>query len=643
MGERGMNRPRNGWPSRIPLYAALLGSAPVSGHLNVRKATDSLMALAESGPRRRRPLPSDRGPGQRRSNQRDRRGVIVGALITALFIGLVAYSQASRSATPSSASRVAAVLTADQVGNANGATIPSTSGEPSSLSLAPATSSPRPASASVVDEPALKPHEVFAFAPYWTLAQNAGFDLKGLSTLAYFSVGVNPNGTLDETGSGWAGYQSQSLVDLISRAHAAGDRVVLAVDDFGQSSLDELTSLPTAPATLGSALVQAIEAKDLDGVNLDFEGEGSADQVGLTNLVRQVSAMVHDANPHYQVTMDTYASSAADASGFYNLPALASSVDGFFVMAYQLNLAASPSGTASSMTRAMYANQTSAQQYAAAVAPGKVILGLPFYGYDWPTTNGTLEAAPMGAPSIITSGQAMTSGHALYWDSVTDTAWSSYQVNGQWYESFFEDPNSLYRAAQLAQSYKLAGVGIWTLGWDSDDTAMVSALDGHAPAEKDTLAGPTSTSPSIVAEATNSSPVGSTPAGAGFAPTTLPSPAPTTVPATTAPTAPSDGNAPPRNFSYSGRWDGADVVLRPASRAMTDAAVDLGELTGFATDDPGARCLSSESGLTVWRDSSSGENLFVVAEQPGDCATRTFVFTNPDPVATTATSTGNSG
>ena len=61
--------------------------------------------------------------------------------------------------------------------------------------------------------------EDFAFAPYWTLAESPTFALTGLSTLAYFSIGVNPDGTLDESGPGWNGYQSQDLSDLISRGH----------------------------------------------------------------------------------------------------------------------------------------------------------------------------------------------------------------------------------------------------------------------------------------------------------------------------------------------------------------------------------------------------------------------------------------
>ena len=329
--------------------------------------------------------------------------------------------------------------------------------------LPAATTPPAPAPPSLADAAPLRPHEVFGFAPYWTLSSSSGFDVAGISTLAYFSLDVNPNGTLDESGAGWNGYQSQALSNLVTRAHAAGDRVVLTVTDFDQGSLNALTSSPAAATTLASALVAAVSAKNLDGVNLDLEGEGDADQAGLTRLVATVSRAVRAADPHDQVTMDTYASSATGTNGFYDMPALAPLVDAFFVMEYSPNLAASPSAS-SPLTSGLFSVQTTVDEYAAAVPPSKVILGLPYFGIDWPTTNGTLTATATGPATDVSLGDVLASGHPLYWDPVTDSGWTSYQVGSQWHETFFEDPPWLYDAAQTRnrkienRNSKLAGI-----------------------------------------------------------------------------------------------------------------------------------------------------------------------------------------
>ena len=291
---------------------------------------------------------------------------------------------ASRSKVPAGQAKLVSTIipAADVLPIANGSggsgSVTTDLGSQSAANLTPAQPGAVaiPAPATVTDQPPLKPHEVFGFAPYWTLADSSEFDLNGLTTVDYFSIGINANGSIAESGPGWDGYESQDFIGLIDRAHAAGDRVVLTVNDFSQSSLDGLASSQSAPQTLAQNLLALVRAKSLDGVNLDLEGEGSGDQSGITNVVKVVASALRAANPDYQLTMDTYASSAGDPSGFYDIPALSHEVDGFFVMAYQLNLRASANAD-SPLTSSMFSNQTTVNQYADAAPAAKVILGLP--------------------------------------------------------------------------------------------------------------------------------------------------------------------------------------------------------------------------------------------------------------------------
>jgi hypothetical protein len=495
--------------------------------------------------------------------------------------------------------------------------------------LPAATTEPAGASATVAAAPPLRPHEVFGFAPYWTLPSSAGFDVQGVSTLAYFSVGVNPDGTLQQSGAGWNGYESQSLASLITRAHAANDRVVLTVTDFDQASLNALTSSPTAAATLSSTLLSAVSAKNLDGINLDLEGEGAGDQAGLTRLVTAVSSAMHRANPHYQVTMDTYASSATDSGGFYNIPALAPAVDGFFVMQYSPNLAASSSPN-SPLTSGLFSDQTTVNEYASAVPTSKVILGLPYFGIDWPTTNGTITATATGPATDVALSQVLTSGHPLYWDPVTDSGWTSYQVGNQWHETFFEDPTSLYDAAQLAKSRSFAGVGIWALGMDGNNQSDLLALCGFPPAPNTAPTGPSLAFPAAppggsapqsttttVAQPT----VTTTTTGSAVSTTTTTSPASTTT-STTGPAGP----------TYSGQWNQSQVTLAKVTGTAipaTQGTAAVGQLTDFATDDPSISCLSQSPSLPVWQVSGNPKEYLVIATYPADCTSADFTFSTP--------------
>lgn len=489
------------------------------------------------------------------------------------------------------------------------------------INLPPATKPPAPAPPSLADAPPLSSHEVFGFAPYWLLPSSNGFNVNALTTLAYFSIGVNANGTLNESGSGWNGYESQALADLITRAHQAGDRVVLTVNCFSQSALDQLTSSSSAPGTLASALISAVEAKNLDGVNIDFEGQGSSDQNGLTNLIAQVSTALHNANPHWQVTMDTYASSAGDPNGFYNIGALTPYVDAFFVMAYQLNLQATPQST-SPLTSSMFSDLTTASQYAAVVPASKVIFGVPFYGYSWPTTNGTLSAQATGAATPVTYGQIIASGNPIYWDPVTDTAWTSYQTNGQWYEDFFEDPSSLYLVTQLAQFFHFGGMGVWTLGMDGGDPMMLGAVDGFAPPAKSTNPGPTTTtSTTTTSTTTTTSPISgvspSTTTTTGPTTTTTSSSTTTSSPGSTTTTTPPTTTTSGTGTSGSGGTGGSstttttqsssvrqqarrDGVARLGASTVTGRSLYEGTATGVSSTDPLLSCLDLARTLEQW-------------------------------------------
>jgi hypothetical protein len=286
----------------------------------------------------------------------------------------------------------------------------------------------------------------------------------------------------------------------------------------------------------------------------------------------------------------------------------------------------------------MFANRTTAVQYAGAVSANKVILGLPFFGYDWPTSNGTLAAEPEGAPSVVSYGQEMASGHPVYWDADTETAWTSYQVGAQWHEAYFENPTSLYDAAQLAQANGLGGVGIWALGMDgSSDQSMVSALDGFTPAHKDLLPGPTETSASPIPS--------SVPAGSGRTTTTLPSvvalpPASSASPAVTYRpdrTTTTTTTSPP---SYQGVWQSNEVDLIPTPRPK-GAAVLIGTLSGFTTNIRHFACLGQESTLSVYSFADDPANDYVILHRPTDCVGGVFVFMAPSapPAVTTTTST----
>ena len=364
---------------------------------------------------------------------------------------------------------------------------------PATPPLPAAVSAPLPAPPAVAAV-TLRPHEVFGFAPYWTLGSAGGFDVGDLTTVAYFGVDAAADGSLVQSGPGWNGYQSQALSNLISRAHQAGDRVVLTVECFDQAALDRLSSDQAADAKLADGMIAAVRAKALDGLNLDFEGTGSADRAGMARLVGYLSSRLHAADPHWQFTVDTYAGSATDSGSFFDVAGMGPAVDAFFVMAYDMYR----SGTASPnapLGGSSPSDQAAVQAYLSQVPASKVILGVPFYGYEWQTASNAPRSPAVSGPVPVSYAQVAAAGTTVYWDPQGAVPWTEFEdPSGQWHEVYYDDPQSVGLKAQLADSAHLLGVGIWALGMDGNDPAMMAALLGHAPVVKSYPAGPPSVS-----------------------------------------------------------------------------------------------------------------------------------------------------
>jgi spore germination protein YaaH len=402
-----------------------------------------------------------------------------------------------------------------------------------------AASAPLPAPPALADATALRPHELFGFAPYWELPVAADFDVKDLTTLAYFSLDVSADGMLEQQGGGWTGYQSQALANLISSAHRVGTRVVLTATCFDQTTLDHLVNDPVAADRLAAQLAAAIEAKNMDGVNLDFEGQGNPDRQGYVALVQTVAGQLHAIDPHWQVTVDTYASSAAGSNGFFDVPALAAATDGIFIMAYDM-MEPGLASAVSPVDGPDWSVRKALASYVAAVDPAKLILGLPFYGYDWPVSSVGPDVPTDGPPVAVSYAQAAALPGQRYWDPAAQTEYVAYRSGGQWYEAYYDDPLSLSIKARLADSYRLRGLGIWALGMDGNDPQMMAALLGQAPPvklpptapiEPTPSASPTpSPSPTITSTPSPSPTVSPTPAAPSPSPTLSPTPTPTPTP-----------------------------------------------------------------------------------------------------------------
>ena len=312
--------------------------------------------------------------------------------------------------------------------------------------------------------------EVFGYHPYWmgTSWQNYNYNL--ISTIAYFSAEATPTGNLSNL-HGWP------VAGLINLAHTNGVNVVLCVTLFDNGDLVTLLSNPSYRQNLINNLLTQVQAGNADGVNVDFESFPSSQKQNMVQFITDLTSTFHAEIPGSQVTLAT---PAVDWNNGWDYNALATISDGLFIMGYNYYYGGSSTtgpiaplyanGISVSWTINDYLNKTNHQS-------DKLMIGCPYYGFEWPTSSGSSGASTIGNGSA--KFYAEMEGNALsygkLWDESSQTPWYRYQ-NPNWYQGWYDDSLSLSYKYDYAIENDLLGVGIWAMGYDGNNPELWALL-----------------------------------------------------------------------------------------------------------------------------------------------------------------------
>lgn len=340
---------------------------------------------------------------------------------------------------------------------------------------------------SVTGLPGGMQREVLGFLPYWMLtdAALAEMNYQLVSTVAYFSVGALSTGNLDKGTSsvpstGWAGWTSSRMTNVIDRAHAAGGKVVLTVTmmAWNEASYDRMRTLLNSSANTGrlvGQIVDAVRQRGADGVNLDFEMVPTDLRARYTAFVRQLKTALVSAGVGSHLTVSTTGGAASWATG-YDVTALTASgaADALFVMGYDFHWSGSSRAGGVAPIDSPYVLDVSGAlaDYLEQAPASKLIWGVPYYGRGWSTTTNQLNAPTTGDSFAYyyTGHLEEAATYGRLWDSVGKVPWYRYwdATKGSWVQVYYDDAASLGVKYDLVNRYGLAGTGMWTLLMDGE-------------------------------------------------------------------------------------------------------------------------------------------------------------------------------
>ncbi|MBM2841062.1 MAG: hypothetical protein HW412_1590, partial [Bacteroidetes bacterium] len=320
--------------------------------------------------------------------------------------------------------------------------------------------------------------EVFGYLPYWFRARWNQIDYDLVSTIAYFSGEALPDGTINQA-HGWPLFPgdpnaSIDVINTVTTAHTNGVKVVLCITNFTGSEIHTIVSTPSIRTAIIQRCLALVVAANADGININFEGIQSASRNFLTQFMHELADTLHTRRPGSQVSC---APTDFDTrQGDWDLPALVPFVDLMFFQGYGYGYSGSTVTTpVGLLTNTAFWGSTNITTFVnfilARIDTSKVVLGLPHFGYRWPTVSGQPRAATQSTGTAIYYPDALITiaTRGRQWDALALNPWYRYQDGTQWYQGWYDDPESMGHKYQFALSRNLHGVGMWSLGMDGSN------------------------------------------------------------------------------------------------------------------------------------------------------------------------------
>ncbi len=220
-------------------------------------------------------------------------------------------------------------------------------------------------------------------------------------------------------------------------------------DRWNGANVHRILHSPKRQRVFIQTLLGALRRYGFAGVNIDFEAMQEQGDEPLVAFFRQLSQALHPEG--YLITVDV-----ASENEDYNLGLLAQWCDYVVIMAYDQHYVESVPGPIADQRWLDGILDRTVQR----VDPGKVIIALPTYGYDWPSGSKAFEVSYYEALVTAKESEGQVEfdeeGYNLHY-TYDDDADSSHQV-------YFVDAATTFNEMRSAAGYGVAGTALWRLG-----------------------------------------------------------------------------------------------------------------------------------------------------------------------------------
>jgi cellulose synthase/poly-beta-1,6-N-acetylglucosamine synthase-like glycosyltransferase/peptidoglycan/xylan/chitin deacetylase (PgdA/CDA1 family)/spore germination protein YaaH len=241
-------------------------------------------------------------------------------------------------------------------------------------------------------------------------------------------------------------------------------------DGWQAGDLRKILHDPDARADLIDNIYNNLAEHKFAGVNIDFEELTPPDREPFVAFMRQLRAKLQPAN-----LLLTESVPVEDPA--YDIRQLAQIDDYLVPMVYDEHYQSGEPGPVAS--EAWFQKQI--DRLGQIASPGKLVIGMGSYGYDW-TIGGTGSAETKFGEVM---SQAASSHTAVAWDATMANPVHRYQAGGKQHEVWFLDAVTALNQVRGVADGGFRGVALWRLGAEDPDLWKVLEPDAWPAADYD--------------------------------------------------------------------------------------------------------------------------------------------------------------
>jgi spore germination protein YaaH len=233
-------------------------------------------------------------------------------------------------------------------------------------------------------------------------------------------------------------------------------------------------------------ITKQVESQNIDGVNINLEYVGEPSSSTINNFTIFVSELRKSLPGRLELTVDVFADSAIKRR-IFDIPSLAEIVDRIIVMGYDFYRPSSPQAGPIAPIRdgADRYEQNLSWSLAAflkLVPAEKIVLGVPYYGYEWQTLSNQPNSMTIPETGALATYKRVRDKIAKdklqpAWDPVSLSPYLIFKEGGHWHQIYYENETSLAYKYQLVRDLNLGGIAIWALGYDGEYPDLWNLLE----------------------------------------------------------------------------------------------------------------------------------------------------------------------